>query len=86
MLAFRWKTFALIASNNILMATTKEKLGSKIQKLRKKTGLSQEEFAAKLRISRTHIGHIEQGRKSPSLKLMEKLANALKVKVSDLFD
>ncbi|MEK7570890.1 MAG: helix-turn-helix transcriptional regulator [Patescibacteria group bacterium] len=67
------------------MATTPEKQGRKIQKLRKAIGYTQEELAEKLRISRTHMGHIEQGRKSPSIKLMDKLARALKVKVPELF-
>ncbi len=62
-----------------------EKLGKKIQKLRKSAGYSQEKFSELLKISRTHAGHIEQGRKSPSLKLMERIARVLKVKVSDLF-
>lgn len=64
---------------------SKEKLGKKIQKLRKEAELTQEEFAEKLNISRTHIGHIERGRKSPSIKLMEKIAKALRVKVKDIF-
>jgi putative transcriptional regulator len=67
------------------MPTTKEKLGRKIQKLRKSLDFTQEELAKKISISRTHMGHIEQGRESPSLKVMEKLARTLKVKVSDLF-
>jgi len=67
------------------MATAKEKLGKKVQKLRKDLGHTQEELAEKLGISRTHMGHIEQGRKAPSLKVMERLARALKVKVSELF-
>lgn len=67
------------------MSTTKERLGQKVQKLRKALGYTQEELAEKLHISRTHMGHIEQGRKSPSLKLMEKLARVLKVSVSELF-
>jgi DNA-binding XRE family transcriptional regulator len=67
------------------MATTQEKQGRKVQKLRKSLGYTQEELAEKLNISRTHMGHIEQGRKSPSIKLMDKLARVLKVKVPDLF-
>ena len=67
------------------MATTKQKQGKKIQKLRKALGYTQEELAEKLHISRTHMGHIEQGRKSPSIKLMDKLSRALKVKVPELF-
>ncbi len=64
---------------------TRAKLGKKIQKLRKDTGLSQEQLAEKIHISRTHMGHIEQGRKSPSLKVMTKLAKILRVNMSDLF-
>ena len=64
---------------------TKERLGRKIQRLRKAMDLSQEELAAKLDISRTHMGHIEQGRKSPSLKLLSKISKALKTDISDLF-
>ena len=64
---------------------SKEKLGKTIQRLRKEKGFTQEEFAEKLNISRTHIGHIEQGRKSPSMKLLEKLARSLGVKARDIF-
>ncbi len=64
---------------------TKNILGKKIQKIRKIQGLTQEELAEILKISRAHMGHVEQGIKTPSLKLVEKIAKALKVKVSDLF-
>lgn len=64
---------------------TRENLGHKIQKLRKALDITQEEFAHRVGISRTHAGHIEQGRKSPSIKVMEKMAKILKVKVKELF-
>lgn len=64
---------------------TRSRVGKKIQKLRKVLNISQEDFAFKLGISRTHMGHIEQGRKSPSLELLDKIARALKVKMKDLF-
>lgn len=67
------------------MASINEKLGKKIQKLRKNLNLTQEELAEKINISRTHMGHLEQGRKSPSLKLLAKLARKFGVKVEDLF-
>ncbi len=60
-------------------------LGKKIQKLRKQKGMSQEELAEKLGFSRVYMGYIEQGRESPSLKLVIKLAKKLGVKVEDLF-
>lgn len=61
-----------------------QRMGNKIQKLRKSAGITQEEFADRLGISRTHIGHIEQGRKKPSLELLQKIAKYLKVTVSEL--
>jgi DNA-binding XRE family transcriptional regulator len=64
---------------------TKEKLARNVQRLRKRSGLSQEELAEKIKISRTHMGHIEQSRRSPSLKVLTKIANVFRVKVSDLF-
>lgn len=63
---------------------SQKQLGKKIQKLRKKTGFSQEKFAERLDLSRTHVGHIEQGRKSPSIQTLEKIAQVLKVKPRDL--
>ena len=61
-------------------------LGIKVQRLRKSEGFTQEELAEQIGISRTHMGHIEQGRKSPSLEIIDKIARKLKVKVSDLFN
>lgn len=64
---------------------TRENLGRKVQKLRKALDITQEELADQLNISRTHMGHVEQGRKSPSMELLEKIARVLKVKTKDLF-
>lgn len=63
----------------------KASLGKKIQKLRRTQGYTQEKLAEILGISRAHMGHVEQGIKTPSIKLLGKIAKALKVKVSDLF-
>ncbi|MCL4339080.1 helix-turn-helix domain-containing protein [Patescibacteria group bacterium] len=60
-------------------------LGKKIQKLRKQKDFTQEEFAARLGISRVYMGYIEQGRESPSLKLLMKIAGKLDVKIENLF-
>ena len=60
-------------------------LGKKIQKLRKRTDFTQEELADKLGISRVYMGYIEQGRESPSLRLLMKIARKLNVKTEDLF-
>lgn len=63
---------------------TREKLGHWIQKRRKQLGYTQEGLAEAVDLSRTHIGHVEQGRKAPSLEVLEKIAKVLKMKVKDL--
>ncbi len=60
-------------------------LGKKIQKLRKQKVLTQEELADILGISRVYMGYIEQGRESPSLKVLMKIARKFGVKIEDLF-
>lgn len=60
-------------------------LGSRIQRARKQTSLTQEDVAEKVGISRAYMGYIEQGRYSASLEVIEKIARVLKVKMSDLF-
>lgn len=63
------------------------KLGKRIQKLRKEAGYkNQEKFAEELNISRTHIGHIEQGRRNPSMEVLVKISKKLKIDISDLFN
>ncbi len=66
------------------MSKTYKQLGKNVQKLRKSSGITQEKFAEYLNISRTHMGHIEQGRKQPSLELLQKIAKQLRVKVNEL--
>lgn len=59
-------------------------LGKKVQRYRKMTGLSQEDVAYKVGISRAYMGYIEQGRNVPSLEVLQKVAKVIKVKLSDL--
>lgn len=60
-------------------------LGKKIKSFRKNVGLTQEQLAEKVKVSRAYMGYIEQGRNTPSLKVLEKIAKVLGVKVKDLF-
>lgn len=61
-------------------------LSKKIQRRRKELGLTQEELAEKVEISRAYMGFIEQGRNVPSIEVVDKIAKALKVSVSSLFN
>ncbi len=60
-------------------------LGKRVQKMRKLAGLTQEELAEKVNVSRAYIGYIEQARNTPSLELLEKIAKVLRVDMKDLF-
>jgi transcriptional regulator with XRE-family HTH domain len=59
-------------------------LGRHIQKVRKATGLTQEQVAEKIGTSTPWIGYIETGRALPNLQMLQKIARALQVKVKDL--
>jgi len=64
---------------------TLKSLGKKVKKLRQEQKLTQEDLAHELGISRVYMGYIEQGRFSPSLKLLMKISRKFKVRVEDLF-
>ena len=61
-------------------------LGRNIKKARKAMGLSQNELAEKLDISREHLAKIETAKRGISLKLFFKTAEALKTLEKDLMD
>ena len=61
------------------------RLGRKIQRVRKEKELTQEKLAEKIDVSTTWIGCIETGYRIPNLKMIYKIANALGVKVKDIF-
>ena len=62
------------------------KFGEKVREIRKEKGLSQEQLSFKADLHRTYIGMIERAEKNITLVNIEKIANALKVKISILFD
>lgn len=64
--------------------SSKQKLGKKLHDLRKSQGLSQEQLGFTAKVDRSYISEIENGLRNPSLQTLEKLAKALKVKLSDL--
>jgi transcriptional regulator with XRE-family HTH domain len=67
------------------MSVIQKKLAEKIRVLRKQQGLSQQELAVNINMDLTSVNEIENGRRNPSLKTIEKIARALKVPVFELF-
>ena len=59
-------------------------LGKRIKRFRKRVGLTQEKLAEKVKVSVTHIGLVETGKRRISLKTLQKIASALGVKGKDL--
>jgi len=59
-------------------------IGKRIRKYRHKANLTQEALAEKVRVSTTHVGLVETGKRRMSLKSLQKVANALGIKVRDL--
>lgn len=64
---------------------TLEKFGDKVREERHKQNLSQEELASRAGVHRTYIGMIERAEKNITLENIEKVAMALKIKLSDFF-
>lgn len=60
-------------------------LGARIRELRKSLELSQEALAEAASISRDGLARIERGNREPGLKTIAALADALGVKVEDLW-
>jgi transcriptional regulator with XRE-family HTH domain len=58
--------------------------GENVRHFRRKLNISQEELAERADFHRTYIGMIERAEKNITLINMEKIANALKVKIEDL--
>lgn len=67
------------------MTEIQVKFGQKVKEIRKGRGLSQEELASKSGLHRTYISDIERGDRNVSIRNVEKIAKALKVKLSELF-
>ena len=61
-------------------------LGEKLLDLRKKNGLSQEQLAEKVDVTRQTISNWELGETSPNPEQLKLLSKALKVSIDDLLD
>lgn len=61
-------------------------LGKKIKSLRECSNLTQEQLAEKIELERDTISKIENGKRFPSCKTLEKIAQVFNIKYSDLFN
>lgn len=59
-------------------------VGKQIQKLRESKGISQQDLAAKCNFEKSNMSRLEAGRVNPTLSTLEKVANALEVKIAEI--
>ena len=58
---------------------------NKLEKIRKERGITQEELAKILEVSRQTVGSLENGRYNPSIILAFKIARYFKMSIEDIF-
>lgn len=63
-----------------------KKLGENIVRLREKKGLRQIDLAIELNIDDSSLRRIESGRTNPTIITLKKIADVLKVNLSELVD
>ncbi len=54
-------------------------VGKNVKKFRKERGFSQEVLAFECEVHRTYISGVERGVRNPTVVVLEKIANALKI-------
>jgi transcriptional regulator with XRE-family HTH domain len=66
------------------MSAIEQRFGRVIREQRTEKGLSQERLAEAADLNRSYLGEIERGEVTPSLATAEKLAAALRLRLSTL--
>ncbi|GFO73744.1 hypothetical protein BJAS_P4748 [Bathymodiolus japonicus methanotrophic gill symbiont] len=69
---------------NNTTSKSRKLFSEKLKIFRKKRNVSQEELAHLSGLHRTYIGSVERGERNISIDNMERLANALNIKITDL--
>jgi len=59
-------------------------LGRNVRRIRQQRKLTQEQLAFEAEIDLTYVGGIERGRRNPSLMVMARIADALRVPLAKL--
>lgn len=60
-------------------------MNNRLEEIRKKKGITQEELASALEVSRQTIGSLENGKYNPSIILAFKIANFFSLTIEDIF-
>lgn len=69
-----------------MITPARKAFGKRVRVLRKSMGFSQEQLADAANLHRTYIGSIERGEQNVSLDNIERVAKALKIQITELFE
>ncbi|MCH6205894.1 helix-turn-helix domain-containing protein [Brucella ciceri] len=64
----------------------RERIGWNLRRLRKERNVTQEDFATDSGFDRGYISGVERGVRNPSALVLDRIAKALEVDASELFD
>ena len=65
--------------------SVQSRVSRNIQRIRREKNLSQEEVAHRADIHQTYLSGVETGKRNPSILVVERIAKALGVDVSEIF-
>lgn len=65
--------------------TSSESLGKRVRFLRRRAHLSQLELSIEANVNKNYICDLENGRRNPTLEVLERIADALGVSLEVLF-
>lgn len=69
----------------MLRMSVQSRVSRNIQRIRREKELSQEEVAHRARVHQTYLSGVETGKRNPSILVVERIAEALSVDISELF-
>jgi transcriptional regulator with XRE-family HTH domain len=64
----------------------RKRVGLNLRRLRKAKGLTQEELAHQADVDQTYLSGVEEGKRNPSIVVLNRIATALGSDISLLFD
>lgn len=70
---------------DISFSTLMKHVGATVKKQRAAQAMTQRKLAHDAHVSQFYLGNIERGRANPSLGLLKRIADVLKISVSELF-
>lgn len=63
-----------------------ERVSKNVQRIRREKNLSQEEVAHRAGVHQTYLSGVEGGKRNPSVRVLERIADALEVDILALFE